>query len=804
MYESLYLKYRPNVFSEIVGQDTIVRTLQNAIINKSIAHSYLFTGPRGTGKTTTARIMAKALLCKDEPTEEPDGDCEDCLLISQGKHPDVIELDAASNTGVDNVRVDIIDKVAYAPLRKKSKIFIIDEVHMLSTPAFNALLKTLEEPPSNVIFILCTTDPQKVPETIKSRCQFFQFHRISQEAMVSRLGAVCLAEEYQFEGEALDLIAQRADGGLRNALTSLEQIVAFNDKNVTLEGAEYVLGSIDSDEMSSIMRFIGVRDIVKCYQWLSSYVETGADLAHFVEDMAEHVKNLYILALAGDDAEIAVNDQTRHELAKELSWFSADRAARLLGVLGELGIELKTVSNPRLSFEIALTRMVRPDSDITVEALYERIDILEDEVAKLKAFHSTNADINERLMHQDQSLGTHNRDTIHNNDPEPRHNQKSNAFSQVAYNYDHDSNRQHEAEILNNDLVPDGEASHSPQTATEAPFRAKHGAVQFTESAEDVNHCDSELSQSSKKMPSEKQSPAHASKLDNSSYLQRMWGNVLSSMRAISQPQGILFNSSKMVYDASIEGVKIVIPPGNDFVYKQAQKQNVQDNLAKCLEKHFGRPLAFSVELGGQVESRSKYATTDSLHAANQKGDHRYYQTHASVQSDPLQPVIASVPLYGIDPAEDEGYFKDGIEDSPRVENLKEDFRHGVTQKIDPVKDVPDSPYDQVPYEEIEHSIDTYNDYKEHGTFDEPSTEESQETLKAYGNDLKEQLYNDSQPGFSEQHTTNLSKLANNVEDTESKQDNMKSDNEKEEKPDLQSILEASFGSGIEFESLDK
>ncbi|WP_417041011.1 DNA polymerase III subunit gamma/tau, partial [Ellagibacter isourolithinifaciens] len=377
MSEALYRKYRPQTFEDVVGQEHIERTIKNAIEQDKVSHAYLFCGPRGTGKTTTARLLAKALLCEGGPTADPDGTCEDCQLIAAGEHPDVYELDAASRTGVDNVREEIINRVQFAPTRGRYKVYIIDEVHMLSTAAFNALLKTLEEPPSHVVFILCTTDPQKVPETIHSRCQRFDFRRISSEAIVSRLGAICVAEDVEFEGDALDLIAYRAEGGMRNALTSLEQVIAFGEGKVTLENAERLLGSLDTNDMAEIVRFVGARDIASCFTWTAEYIETGADLAQFTRDLAEHIRNMYVLALAGADTALEVSEATRRELVSEMELFGPDRLARLLGVLGDLSAELKTSTNPRLSFEIALTRMVRPDSDLTLESLAERIEALE-------------------------------------------------------------------------------------------------------------------------------------------------------------------------------------------------------------------------------------------------------------------------------------------------------------------------------------------------------------------------------------------------------------------------------------------
>ncbi len=226
-------------------------------------------------------------------------------------------LDAASRTGVENVREEIISRVQFAPTRGGYKVYIVDEVHMLSTAAFNALLKTLEEPPSHVVFILCTTDPQKVPETIHSRCQRFDFRRIAPESIVSRLGAVCTAEGVRFEGEALELIARRAEGGLRNALTSLEQIIAFENGDVTLSGAERLLGSIDSSEMVELMAAVGVRDVAACFRWVAQYVETGADLAQFTRDMSERVRNMYIMSLAGSDVDLDITDSERGELVRE-------------------------------------------------------------------------------------------------------------------------------------------------------------------------------------------------------------------------------------------------------------------------------------------------------------------------------------------------------------------------------------------------------------------------------------------------------------------------------------------------------
>ena len=377
MAEALYRKYRPQIFEDVVGQEQIERTIKNAIEQDKVSHAYLFCGPRGTGKTTTARLLAKALLCEKGPTPDPDGTCEDCQMIAEGVHPDVYELDAASRTGVENVREEIINRVQFAPTRGRYKVYIIDEVHMLSIAAFNALLKTLEEPPDHVVFILATTDPQKVPETIHSRCQRFDFRRISNESIVSRLGAVCVAEGVEFEGDALDLIAHHAGGGMRNALTSLEQTIAFGEGKVTLAVAERMLGGVDSGDLANIVQALGKRDAAACFNWVAEFVESGSDLAQFARELAQHVRNLYVMSLAGTDVALDVSALERRQLADELPLFGTDRLARMLQVLGDVMAELKTSTNPRLSFEIGCTRMVRPEGDLTLAALAERIEALE-------------------------------------------------------------------------------------------------------------------------------------------------------------------------------------------------------------------------------------------------------------------------------------------------------------------------------------------------------------------------------------------------------------------------------------------
>ena len=329
--ESLYRKYRPLTFDSVVGQQHIVSTLEHAITEGRLSHAYLFCGPRGTGKTTMARILAKALLCRNAEAARaegasgcmPDGTCEECELIAEGNHPDVYELDAASRTGVDNVREEIINSVNFAPVRGKYKIYIIDEVHMLTTAAFNALLKTLEEPPAHVIFVLCTTDPQKILETILSRCQRFDFHRIGNEV------------------------------------------------------SDQILGEFS--------RAIADRDVAELYGLIRAQVEEGNDLLELTRDLVAHVRDVYVACVAGARAELFEGGSEQAEaLAAEAAAFGehpADRLARVLTVLDDAALEMRGASDVRLVLEIACTRLARPEADLTIEALAERVARLEAMIA---------------------------------------------------------------------------------------------------------------------------------------------------------------------------------------------------------------------------------------------------------------------------------------------------------------------------------------------------------------------------------------------------------------------------------------
>ena len=391
--ESLYRKYRPLTFDSVVGQQHIVSTLEHAITEGRLSHAYLFCGPRGTGKTTMARILAKALLCRNAEAARaegasgcmPDGTCEECELIAEGNHPDVYELDAASRTGVDNVREEIINSVNFAPVRGKYKIYIIDEVHMLTTAAFNALLKTLEEPPAHVIFVLCTTDPQKILETILSRCQRFDFHRIGNEDIERRLAYVCEQEGFDYDDEALAIVARHAKGGMRDALSTLEQLSVFGNGTVHADDARSLLGEVSDQILGEFARAIAGRDVAELYGLIRAQVEEGNDLLELTRDLVAHVRDVYVACVAGARAELFEGGSEQAEaLAAEAAAFGehpADRLARVLTVLDDAALEMRGASDVRLVLEIACTRLARPEADLTIEALAERVARLEAMVA---------------------------------------------------------------------------------------------------------------------------------------------------------------------------------------------------------------------------------------------------------------------------------------------------------------------------------------------------------------------------------------------------------------------------------------
>lgn len=372
-YQALYRKYRPSNFDEVVGQQPIIQTLKNAIVQNRIAHAYLFCGPRGTGKTSIAKIFAKMLNCEDE-SNKPCGKCTNCKMVQNGSHPDIIEIDAASNNGVDEVR-NLIDKVKYAPMQGKYKVYIIDEVHMMTTGAFNALLKTIEEPPAHVVFILATTEPNKVIPTIISRCQRFDFNKVSQKDIEKRLSIVCKEEKIEIDPEAISLIAQLADGGMRDSLSILDQCIAYCSSNITVDNVREIYGVLTTSDIGKLFEHLYTHEVDALIQQIQECSDKGMDLKRLTSDFITLLKESIILDYSSNSQLVSNTHKEVIEkyLLKSPSPFRFNVLNELMDVFNKYNYAsnvldyletalLKSISN---SYEIKskITRDVIEDSD---------------------------------------------------------------------------------------------------------------------------------------------------------------------------------------------------------------------------------------------------------------------------------------------------------------------------------------------------------------------------------------------------------------------------------------------------------
>lgn len=382
-YTALYRKFRPDTFADVKGQDHIVTTLRNQIRANRIGHAYLFTGTRGTGKTTVAKILARTVNCENPTEDGPCGECAICRSIAAGASMNVVEIDAASNNGVDNIR-EIVEEVSYSPTEGRYKVYIIDEVHMLSIGAFNALLKTLEEPPSYVIFILATTEVHKLPITILSRCQRYDFKRITIDTITARMRQLIEVEQVAVEEKALRYIAKVADGSMRDALSLLDQCIAFHlGSELTYDRVLDVLGAVDTEVFSRLLRCVLKQDVLGCVQLLEEIVMQGRELTQFVTDFTWYLRNL-MLVQSSDNLEDVIDmssDNLAH-LKEEAGMVDMNQIIRYIRIFSELSGQIRYASQKRILVEIALIKLCKPGMEVTQDALLERIREVEDKVEK--------------------------------------------------------------------------------------------------------------------------------------------------------------------------------------------------------------------------------------------------------------------------------------------------------------------------------------------------------------------------------------------------------------------------------------
>ena len=574
--ESLYTKYRPQTFEQVVGQKHVVETLKRAVVEGRTSHAYLFCGPRGTGKTTMARLLAKALMCEKGPGQLPDGTCEQCRLIAAGEHPDVAELDAASRTGVDNVREEILSRVNYAPTLGRCKVYIIDEVHMLTPAAFNALLKTLEQPPEHVVFIMCTTDPQKILATILSRVQRFDFHSIGNDEMQAHLAYVCGEEGFTYDDAALELVVRHARGGMRDALTSLEQLSVFGNGNISVEAAQDFLGEVSGSVLGAVVNALAKRDVPALFGEVEKLMSSGRDLLQFTKELAARMRDVYVVAAVPCATDVVSARGADFEtLRSEAAAFgSVDRLSRILTVLGDASSEMRTATNQRLVLEIAFTRIARPEADLTLDALADRVAYLEHELETLKKSGLPAAAPVQPA-------------------PTPQVNQGTPATAPATAPSAPAQAMPAQPVAAPQVAAPQPVAAPAATPAAGRPLGTSPSASRAASGARSAERRAAGGSPQRPAGPTEPASAPSRPAVTDPAELQRTWKRVVENLVHEAPSKGSLLMSSSPVSD---DGEKLVVslPKGSRFAAKMLERADVRETVDGCVRVAFGyRQLVF-------------------------------------------------------------------------------------------------------------------------------------------------------------------------------------------------------------------
>lgn len=575
MAESLYTKYRPQVFSDVVGQSIVESALVNALSRGSVSHAYLFTGPRGTGKTTMARLLAKALLCDGATNGVPDGTCEQCKRVAQGTHPDVIELDAASRTGVDTTREDIIATINYAPVYGSYRIYIIDEVHMLSKSAFNALLKTLEEPPEHVIFILCTTEVQQIPETVISRCQRFDFKSIAVDDIEKRLAYVCECEQVRANPAALHMLAQRAKGGLRNALTMLEQAISFGNGAVDDACVHTLLGMSSNDYARTMIHALVVRDAPAAFQLVNKLEEEGVSLLGFVNDCAQLISDAFVNAASNTPQKNAC-------YSKDFVQVGALQFGYMLSVWGDIACDMKKTVNEALTLKVGIAKLLVPAASKTSDALASRVEALEKNVQLLLQ--------NARAERVPACTPV----CAQGNAPVP----VSAPVPEVAPSASASLASTTSAPVSAS--VPQAVQSMSAPVSAPVPKAERSAPAPVSAPVPEAEQTVAASVSPQASQQAQRSDNAQASPLERCAkpaVLQQCWKQVMRILHDVDMPLAALLSNAQVKLTPDTHELLIGLPQGSNFAYKRLNTAREQESLQKVFVSVFGNRIACRILL---------------------------------------------------------------------------------------------------------------------------------------------------------------------------------------------------------------